>query len=178
MQGVDATPISPPIRSTSRLQMVSPSPVPPYLREVEESAWVKAWNSLLHCSSLRPMPVSMTSKRSQVPASLSCSRWMAMVISPCPVNLIALLSRLLSTWPRRMGSPSSPVGTSVSMSNSSSRPFSCALTMAWSARLPSTSSRKNSTFSKCILPASIFEKSRMSLMMPSRLCAAAWIFSR
>ncbi|MNZ86296.1 hypothetical protein D3C78_1051130 [compost metagenome] len=74
--------------------------------------------------------MSLTSKRSQLPASVAGSLRTTTVISPRSVNLIALLSRLLSTCPRRSGSPSSPVGTSVSMSNSSSRPFSCALTMA------------------------------------------------
>ena len=39
--GLLATRISPPIISTSRLLMVRPSPVPPYLRVVEVSAWLK-----------------------------------------------------------------------------------------------------------------------------------------
>ena len=37
-------PICPCINSTSRLQIESPSPVPPYLRAVELSACEKAWN--------------------------------------------------------------------------------------------------------------------------------------
>ena len=39
-------------------------------------------------------------------------------------------------------------------------------------RLSSTSSKRKSVFSMSSLPASIFEKSRMSLMMPSSACAA------
>ena len=38
------TPIFPPIISTSCLEIARPNPVPPYLRVVEPSAWVKAWN--------------------------------------------------------------------------------------------------------------------------------------
>jgi hypothetical protein len=37
--GVLLRPSWPPIISTSRLAMVKPSPVPPYLRVVEPSAW-------------------------------------------------------------------------------------------------------------------------------------------
>ena len=40
-----STAIVPPIISTSCLEMARPSPVPPYLRVVELSAWVKAVNS-------------------------------------------------------------------------------------------------------------------------------------
>jgi hypothetical protein len=47
-----------------RLQMASPSPVPPYLRVVELSAWEKGWNSRLLACSVRPMPVSLTQSRS------------------------------------------------------------------------------------------------------------------
>ena len=58
-----ATPISPFIISTSRFEMASPSPVPPYLRVVDPSAWLNAWNRCRHPSSLIPMPVSCTVKR-------------------------------------------------------------------------------------------------------------------
>ena len=44
--------------------MASPSPVPPYLRVVEPSACVNAWNSPRCASAEMPMPVSVTSKRS------------------------------------------------------------------------------------------------------------------
>ena len=43
--------------------MVSPRPVPPYLRVIEPSAWVKAWNRRSTCSADMPMPVSRTEKR-------------------------------------------------------------------------------------------------------------------
>ena len=52
--------MSPPIIRQKRRLIASPSPVPPYLRVVEASAWVKAWNSLPNCSGFIPMPVSLT----------------------------------------------------------------------------------------------------------------------
>ena len=57
------TPIVPPISSTSCLQIASPSPVPPYLRVVEASAWVKGGNSGAIWSCRMPIPVSVTVKR-------------------------------------------------------------------------------------------------------------------
>ena len=58
--GVDSTQMRPSIISTRRLLMVSPRPVPPYLRVVEPSAWLKAWKSRPACSGVMPMPVSST----------------------------------------------------------------------------------------------------------------------
>ena len=57
-------PSLPPISSTSCRQIASPSPVPPNLRVVEESAWAKARNRRSWSSAAMPMPVSITSKRS------------------------------------------------------------------------------------------------------------------
>ncbi len=42
--GSDSTPMRPPIRSMMRLQIARPSPVPPYRRGVEASAWAKERN--------------------------------------------------------------------------------------------------------------------------------------
>ena len=50
----------PPISSASFLLMASPRPVPPYLRVVLASAWLKLWKSLARPASERPMPVSRT----------------------------------------------------------------------------------------------------------------------
>ena len=58
--GVLSTQIRPPISSTSRLQMVRPSPVPPYLRVVEPSAWRERLEQPAACSGVMPMPVSRT----------------------------------------------------------------------------------------------------------------------
>src|SRR5436309_3204267 len=63
---VESTPASlssqirPPMSSTSRRQMVKPRPVPPCLRVVDISAWLKGWNNFADCSFVMPMPVSRT----------------------------------------------------------------------------------------------------------------------
>ena len=48
--------------------MVRPRPVPPNLRVMDSSAWVKGWKRRAICSAVMPMPVSVTSKR----IALSC----------------------------------------------------------------------------------------------------------
>ena len=55
-----ATVMSPPIIWQKRRLIARPSPVPPYLRVVEASAWTKSWKSLPICSGVMPMPVSVT----------------------------------------------------------------------------------------------------------------------
>ena len=58
-----STQIRPPISSTSRVEMASPRPVPPYRRVVEPSAWAKASKMRCCLSCGMPMPVSDTVKR-------------------------------------------------------------------------------------------------------------------
>jgi hypothetical protein len=60
-----ATVTSPPIIRASLRVIASPSPVPPYRRAVEESAWVNSSNSLACCSAVMPMPVSATASSIQ-----------------------------------------------------------------------------------------------------------------
>jgi len=62
-------PSSPPSFSTICLQIVSPRPVPPYLRLIEASTCENGLNSLASPASSMPIPVSSTSKRS---ISLPC----------------------------------------------------------------------------------------------------------
>ena len=82
----------------------------------------------------------------------------------------------MSTCPSRSGSPTSARGASGSAQNRTSIPsFSWALTVIRLARLSSTSSRLKGTASISSLPASILEKSRMSLMIPSSEVPAVWI---
>ena len=173
-----STPISPPMSSARRLLMARPRPVPPNLRVVDVSAWVKDWKSLPRCSAVRPMPVSVTLKRTRAASSPFSTRPAAMTISPFWVNLTALPARLSRICPRRRGSPTRFTGTSGSMRKSSSRPFSSTLTVSRLARLSMTSSRWNSVFSMSSLPASILEKSRMSLMMRSSALAELSILVR
>ena len=53
-----ATSISPPISSHKLLLMANPSPVPPYFRVVEVSAWEKGLNKSFSVSAGMPMPLS------------------------------------------------------------------------------------------------------------------------
>ena len=55
-----ATSTLPCISATSRETIASPSPLPPYFREVEESAWLNAWNRRWRLSAAIPIPVSVT----------------------------------------------------------------------------------------------------------------------
>src|ERR1700730_4165989 len=53
-----STQIRPPSISVNRCEIVRPSPVPPYLRVVELSAWVKEEKISFCLSGAMPMPVS------------------------------------------------------------------------------------------------------------------------
>ncbi len=176
--GVLLTLMVPPISSTSCLEMVRPRPVPPYLREIEPSAWLNDWNSLASCSSFMPIPVSLTEKRrdsASAPRSTTCT---ATTISPFSVNLTALLVRLIRIWPRRSGSPISVAGTPRSTLNTTSTRLASLLSSVTLDRCSKMSPSLNGTDSSVSLPASILEKSRMSLITPSRCSPAPWILVR
>ena len=111
-----STHIVPPISSASRLLMAKPRPVPPYLRVVELSAWLKLWNSLVMPAALRPMPVSRT-------ANSSCGWPLSTVLkrtvnttSPFSVNLTELDNRFSRICRSRVTSPLMATGTSPSNS--------------------------------------------------------------
>ena len=173
----DSTQMRPPINSTRFFEIASPSPVPPYLRVVDASAWLNDWNILLHCSGVMPIPESRTQKCNSTPSAFSATVSMPTTISPLSVNLTALLPRLIKTWPSRRGSPNSAVGTSGAALNSSSSPLSSAFIPTRLARLSITSSSRKPMVSIDILPASILEKSKMSLMMPNRFSPERCTFS-
>ena len=168
---LDSAQIRPPIISTRFLEIARPSPVPPYLRVVEASAWLKLRKVLASCSGVMPIPESWTQKCSSTSLPRRSTRSAPMMISPLSVNFTALLPRLTRTWPRRRGSPISAVGRLGARLNSSSIPLSSAFRPMRLPRLSMTSSRLKSMCSMDSLPASILEKSRMSLMMPSRFSA-------
>src|SRR3989449_574266 len=158
----------PPIISTSCLLIARPRPEPPCLRVVDPSAWANSSKMWDCAAALMPAPVSLTSKRSVTFCAVSSRPATRITTEPCSVNLIALPTRLVSTWPRRRGSPLTWVARFAGMLQASSSP----LAWARSARRSTTSSsvrrRSMSTFSSSSFPASILEKSRRSLMMPSR----------
>ncbi len=175
MPGVLCREIVPPISSTSCLLMASPSPLPPNLRVVELSAWTKGRNSLSHPSLVMPSPVSRTEKRNCTVDSLRETVSTDTTTSPLSVNFTALPTRLSSTRPSRMASPASARGTSAATWKCISRSFSAALPDRVLLTLASTGSRSNGIDSISTFPASIFEKSRMSLMIASRSWADDWI---
>ena len=114
------------------------------------------------------MPVSLTAKRTVAWSSLCCARVTRTTISPRSVNLTALPTRFRRTCPSRPASPRTARGTSAWMSEASSSPLAAARG-AWTTIASSrTALRLNSRTSSSSLPASILEKSRMSLMTVSR----------
>ena len=173
--GVLSTPISPPIKCTNRREMANPSPVPPKRRLVELSAWVKESKILAWTSGAMPMPVSSTAKYSRGVVSPSACTRIRITTSPFSVNLMALPTRLTKSCRTRTGSPCTLAGRSIGRSLIKSSPFSCARPASIAA-MSSTSSRgSNKVISNSSRPASILEKSRISLMVASRAQPELWI---
>ena len=110
------THIVPPISSARRLLMARPSPVPPYLRVVELSAWLKLWNSLPMPAGVRPMPESRTANSSCGSPEPTVLARTVSTTSPLSVNFTAFASRLRSTCRSRVTSPLMAAGTSPSNS--------------------------------------------------------------
>ena len=104
---------SPPSRPASSRLIASPSPVPPYLRDVPASACWNASNTIRCLSGEMPMPVSVTSSAITIGAlsstvcpgvQPSCATLAASRTLPSSVNLNALDSRFLRICCRRLGS--------------------------------------------------------------------------
>ena len=162
------------MRRASLLVMASPRPVPPNLRVLEASACSNSSKSLGSISEGMPHPVSSTSNRSSTRSLCSSSCRARRHTLPRDVNLTPLPAKLSSAWRNRVGSPRSQRGTpSVATSMLSPLRSACS---AISERVWSrTASRAKSVCSSARRPASIFDKSRMSLMMESRCRAASLI---
>ncbi len=96
-------PMLPPISSTSSFEMASPSPVPPKLRVVDTSAWWKGSKSSSICEASIPMPVSVTSTRSNASRPADPSAESSTATFPERVNLSAFDKRFVSTWRKRGG---------------------------------------------------------------------------
>ncbi len=86
----------------------------------------------------------------------------AIVTPPCFVNLIAFPTRLNRICRNLIGSPLNSTGTSASMFTETVRPFEEANPSANVVMSQINARRLTSATSRVILPASIFEKSRMS----------------
>ncbi len=176
--------IAPPIISANRLLITKPSPDPPYLRVVEGSPWLNDLNRFCICSGVIPIPVSRTwmwsitrdwssdgpqlasPSRSSVPTS---SLVTATTTSPCSVNFTALLSRLTRIWRRRVLSPISICGVGGAMVQARSSPFSSAFVIINSSDSSKQSRRLKTCCSSSIRPASILEKSKISLISVSNV---------
>ena len=172
------TQISPPMSCTSWLLMASPRPVPPYLRVVELSAWVKGLKRDSRCCGVMPMPVSVTEKRKVTSAPSCASSSTSTSTFPFSVNLMALLVMFKSTWPRRSGSPNRESGTFSLHLICSSIGLSRRMAAATVCRSLKTEAGVKAMLSSSILPASALEKSRMSLITPRSTPEAVCALSR
>ena len=83
-------------------------------------------------------------------------------ISPSDVNLTALVVKLVNTCPRRRESPVNLSGIRLIVLTEKLSPFSAAFTSIIDLSCSSSFSREKSRSSRSSLPASIFEKSRIS----------------
>ena len=118
------------------------------------------------------MPVSLIANSNRI-FSCVCSRTFTCTFTlPFCVNLIALPVRLMITCVRRMWSPTTTSGTSSSQVKDNSRFCSFALPVS----ITITDCKVSRTLKVCasiaIMPASIFDISRMSLMLVSRFSPA------
>src|SRR5688572_2971156 len=164
------------INSQKRDTRARPSPVPPYLRVVVTSACVKASKIFSVCATVIPMPVSVTVNSTKTrPASASLA--IASVIEPSRVNLPALLRRLSRIC--RVFIKSERMTPTSRLQRTANTLLFCRTsgpTVSTSSSIISCTSKGSSVI--VILPASIFDKSRMPLMSASRCCPDDWIFSR
>ncbi len=163
-------PIRPPINSTNPLLMANPRPVPPYLRVVEESAWVKRSKIISVLSAAIPIPVSTTLNRSQPASSGSGST--RRVTLPWSVNFSAFPIRLMRICRRRFGSPTSPAGAPGRISKLSRKRRACAREAIISRTLSRNARRSKPIDSNSTCPDSTLEKSRTSLIRSRRFSPA------
>src|SRR5260221_14701426 len=89
--------ISPPIIVQNARLMARPSPVPPYLRVVEESACVNGGNSFDTWSGVMRMREPRTENTIQLPPSTRPRR-PPTVTAPCEVTLAAFVGGAGGTW--------------------------------------------------------------------------------
>jgi len=110
------------------------------------------------------MPLSITVNRSMHSFNSRVSVSTLTETSLCSVNLVAFPTRLITTCRSLVASPQITAGTSSATSHNSSRPLLSALN-ATVFNIDSKASRRlKSVDSRSIFAASIFEKSRMSLI--------------
>ena len=166
-----STQMRPRIISTSCCEIARPKPVPPKRREVELSTWLKESKICACLSGGMPIPVSRTEICNSTAPRNSSSIATSTSTSPSSVNLMALPTRFTTIWRRRLGSPTRRSGRSGGMWQISSRSFSDARIARVCTASPRQSRKPNSMSSSANRPASILEKSKMSLSNSSRASA-------
>ena len=156
--------------------MVRPRPVPPYLRAIEASACVKASKTRAHCSGVMPMPGVADAEGDPVPAVLArdleldraAGRELAGVAEQVEQRLAHLGQVGVHRRPR--------------LARTGSRGVFAVLLHQRLDRggdgLHHARRRRTSPGRGPSVPASIFERSRTSLIRPSRWWPAALIFLR
>ena len=160
--------MSPPSRRARSREIDSPRPVPPYLRCVLPSAWRNASkiDRLLVLGGM-PMPVSRTAKRHGSPLpGRHAKRHL-----PALGELERVREQVLQDLPEplRDRSRSSPGVPPATLCVEARAPFCCAMRLeaSWSGRRRAVASDDGLDVSST-LPASIFDRSRMSLISASR----------
>jgi hypothetical protein len=136
--------------------------VPPLALVIELSACWNSSNSLSCAPGGMPGPVSRTATLNEPLAGATL-----IATSPASVNLIALPTRLSSTWVSLRSSPC-PGGISGGISTLKLRFFFAASGSTALYTLWTTSRMEYSAIASLSWPASILEKSSTSLIRPSR----------
>mmetsp|Transcript_28910 Transcript_28910/g.66840 ORF Transcript_28910/g.66840 Transcript_28910/m.66840 type:complete len:273 (+) Transcript_28910:810-1628(+) len=178
-------PMSPPMDSTSPLQMLNPSPLP-FSRGVALRSCEKGLNIRGMSSSSMPMPSSNTSNltngRVSRTSGPSDAVTLTVTVPPTSQYFTALLSRLVVTCLSREGSDSTMVGVDGWMSSWIFTSFSTTtLNFLSSPRItPSSCCKSKLTSSKVTLPSCTLFRSRTSSTMQfiTLACAiSSWMFS-
>ncbi|MNM98928.1 hypothetical protein D3C81_1114740 [compost metagenome] len=111
-----------------------------------------------------PTPVSVTCQASTLDSPSRCTSRTRSTTRPCSVNLMALLSRLPSTWRIRSASPSTRVGNRGSVQTSTCRPLRVAAAAKLRSTLSVSSRGENDAGSRLSWPDSILDTSSTSLI--------------
>ena len=158
--------------------MVKPKPVPSARRSLSPTC-SKGWKICANSSGRMPTPVSLTEKCKVT--SLSTERLISLTVKftlPRSVNLTALLKRLSKTCRSRFSSAWIAWGRVESGVYSSKRSFSIARIRTRSIIVLKKGNSFSSPGFNSNLRASIFAKSRISLIRVSRCCPLCSIISK
>ncbi len=162
-------PTSPPMIWAIARVIARPRPDPPNCRDVDPSACWKRWNNAACAAGAIPTPLSSTSKRNRRGDASASRRVRRACTSPLAVNFTALPIRLNRAWRRRTGSTIAQV-SSPSKRVTRATPFASAWGRSSSATLFKVAATSVETGDSSSRPASIFEKSTMSLSSCASIC--------